>query len=48
MLVTTVNNSTSQMHTTLTSANVGLDLYNNTTATFSISNVRMPNDVMKG
>ncbi|MDE5706549.1 hypothetical protein [Muribaculum sp.] len=48
MLVTTVDNSTSQTHTTLTSANVGLDLYNNTTATFSIANVRMPNDAMKG
>lgn len=46
MLVATANSASSQVQTVLTSAKVGLDLYNNTTATFSVSNVRMPNDNM--
>lgn len=47
LLVKTSNSATSQSATTLTSAKVGLDLYNNTTATFSVNNVRMPNGSME-
>ena len=46
MLVATANSGSSQVQTMLTTAKAGLDLYNNTTATFSITNVRMPNDQM--
>lgn len=47
LFVKTSNSATSQSASTLTSAKVTLDMYNNTTAIFILNNVRMPNGMME-